>query len=185
MMKDGIRILAVDDSRFARGDSTVRIIGVVGRRDLVEGILSFMVKTDGNDATAKLIKAAGSSRFFEQIKLIAINGTTVAGMNIIDILKVNRDLGAPVLAITRKKPHPSLLCRTIARAKPYGYAGKVKTIKKISGNAQVFTEGGLYVQAAGIGKDGAARHVAGCASLLRLAHLIASGVSSGESRGRI
>ncbi len=44
---------------------------------------------------------------------------------------------------------------------------------------------GFYVQHVGIGKKDAASFLETSIKLLRLAHLIASGVSGGESSGRV
>ncbi len=161
------------------------IVGIVGREEIVEGVLSFRVEADGDDATDTLIGSARSSRFIDQIRLIAINGTTLAGMNIVDILKVGRALGVPVLAITRKKPHPSMLKRSIRLARPKSYRSKIETIDRISKRSEIYRAQGMYVQAAGIGRKDAAGQIGNCIALLRLAHIVAGGIATGESRGRM
>lgn len=185
MMKQGIRILAVDDSRFSRGDVGVLVAGIVGRGELVEGVLSFRVEADGDDSTMKLIRSVRKSRFMDQIRLIAINGTTVAGMNIVDILRVSGSLMVPVLAITRKKPHPAMLKRRLRLAKPKGYVAKIEALDRISGSSEVYRSHGMYVQAVGIGREEAAPHLGACIALLRLARMVAGGIATGESRGRM
>ncbi len=184
-MKSGIRILALDDSRFKSGDKNVLVVGVVGRSDIIEGVLSCGVEADGNDATEKILRMASGSRFLEQIRLIAINGTTVAGLNVIDISCIHSRLGIPVIAITRKKPHPAKLERSIMSTKTKGYRTKIAMIEKLKKNAKIDKMGGFYVQSIGIEKDSLAKHISDSVALLRLAHIIASGVSRGESSGRM
>lgn len=80
-MKAGSRILALDDSSFGKTGKSL-VIGVVGRKGVIEGILSFSVSVDGSDATKILIARVKRSRFFQQIRLIATNGITFAGLNL-------------------------------------------------------------------------------------------------------
>jgi hypothetical protein len=185
MMKSGIRIIAVDDSRFKRGDRGVLVVGVVGRGDVIEGILSCRVAADGADSTRNIIGMISSSRFKQQIRLVVTNGTTVAGLNVIDIKEVHSRLGMPVMAITRKRPHPDMLKASIRSMRPEAYAEKIAIIDGISKSAELSRVGGMYVQHIGIGKALMSGYAGSSIALLRLAHMIASGVSGGESKGRI
>jgi len=184
-MKSGIRILAVDDSRFVKGDSSVLVVGVVGREGVIEGVLSCRVAADGDDSTAKIMRMIKSSRFIEQVRLIAINGTTVAGLNVVDIAKIHSALSIPIIAVTRKRPHPAMLKRSIMSSQAAGKAAKAAILGNISKNAEMCRVGGFYVQGIGIEKDLISRYIQNSVSLLRLAHIVASGVSGGESRGRM
>ena len=119
-MKSGIRIVAIDDSKFSPGEKEVLVVGVVERLGIVEGVLSCRVEADGTDATAKIIGMLSDSRFLEQIRLIVINGTTVAGMNVVDITRLHSRFKMPVMAVTRKRPHPAMLKRSIKTSKEQG-----------------------------------------------------------------
>jgi uncharacterized protein len=185
MMKSGIRILAIEDSPFNRMQKECMLIGVVGRPDVIEGILSFKVKVDGSDSTGKIIKGLKGSRFIDQVKLIALNGNTVAGMNIIDMLEVSRKLKMPVIAITRTKPHPSLLKRAIKLALPKEYRKKAELIDRMSRGMDISKASGFYVQCIGANPKEVKELVEPAVKMLRLGHIIASGVAKGESTGRL
>jgi hypothetical protein len=184
-MKKGVRILAVDGSAFSRkagGDSLA--VGVVGREGEVEGVLSFRVEVDGDDATRKIARAVAGSRFREQIRLIAVHGITLAGLNFVDLVELNRSLGIPVVGVVRSRPRASELAKAI-RASKVDVARKLSMLKKIRGKSETIRAGGFYFQCAGIRKD-ELRDVADVAArFIRLAHLIANGVTTGESKGRM
>ncbi len=184
-MKSGIRILAIDDSKFKHGERNVLVIGVVRRLGVIEGVLSCRVEADGKDATEKIIRMVSSTRFLEQVKLITINGTTVAGMNLVDITKIHSRFKLPVMAVTRNKPHPEMLKKSIISLKKKGYAEKAATIDRISKIAKLDRLGGFYAQCIGIEKETASKYIENVSEALRLAHMIASGVVRGESKGRL
>jgi endonuclease V-like protein UPF0215 family len=184
-MKSGIRILAIDDSKFNRGDKSVLVVGVVERLGIVEGVLSCRVEADGNNATSKISRMISGSRFREQLRLIAINGTTVAGTNVVDITKIHSRFGLPVIAVTRKRPHPRMLRASINAAKKKGYAEKAAIIDKISKVSDINRVSGFYLQSVGAVGSVVAKHIENAVGALRLAHIIAGGVSRGESRGRL
>ncbi len=185
MQKRGIRIAAFDDGPFEKGSKNALVVGVVGRERLVEGILSFRVSTDGNDATAKLLASLKRSRFLEQVKLIAINGITFAGLNVVDIVALSKKLRMPVLAITRKKPHSTLLKNVIRKAGGSNADRKIKIVDDIARSSNLSRTQGIYVQQTGTGSMLNKEMLENALELLRLAHLIASGVVRGESKGRM
>lgn len=184
-MKSGIRIIAIEDSPFSRKKKECMLVGVVGRQDIIEGILSFNVEVDGSDSTDAILKAIKKSRFLDQIRLVALNGNTVAGMNIIDIVKLSMALKIPVIAITRKKPHPKDLKAAIRKAAPRNYTEKSRLLDKIGKSAEISKISGYYVQRVNANDADIRELVESSARLLRLAHIIASGISTGESKGRL
>lgn len=184
-MKKGIRILAIDGSAFSRkegGDSLA--VGVVGREGEVEGVLSFRVGIDGDDATQKIMRAVKGTRFREQIRLIAVHGITLAGLNFVDITKIGKDLKVPVVGVVRSRPRAKELEKAI-RASKVDVAGKLKLFRKIHEGLETVRHGGFYFQCVGIRKEDLVDVSEETIRLLRLAHLIASGVRMGESKGRL
>jgi uncharacterized protein len=182
MLKSGIRILAVEDSPFNREEKKNLIVGVIGREQLIEGVLSAHVAVDGDDATERLIKMVKRSRFKEQIALIVLNGITFAGLNVVDLVQVNKELKVPIMAITRKRPRVTILSSVL---KKYGNKSKLAKLKRIRENIEIIKAGGYYAQVIGINEKEAQKILPKCAELLRTAHLISSGVTTGESRGRL
>lgn len=184
MIKKGVRILAIDGSAFRKKDRDSLVVGVVGRGDEVEGVLSFRVDVDGADATKKIIDSAVGSRFADQIRLVAIHGITLAGLNIVDIPHVSKILEVPVVGAVRRKPDRNELERAV-RVSGNNAGRKLEVLRGIRESSKVFRCEGFYFQCVGI-SEGDLREVAGGAiRFLRLAHIIAGGVKTGESKGRI
>ncbi|MCL5419889.1 MAG: DUF99 family protein [Candidatus Marsarchaeota archaeon] len=183
MIKEGVRILALEGAPFRKGDEEALVIGTIGRRGAVEGILSFMVRVDGEDSTAKIIRAVARSRFADQIRLVALNGITLAGLNLVDVKRVERELRVKVIAITRKKPHLNLLINVVnkwARSR-----NKSRIMKYLEKDAKISRTRGYYVQYLNTAEGLREGVILRCADLLRLSHIIASGLARGESRGRM
>lgn len=68
-MKTGVRILAVASGPIAKGGDTL-LVGVIGRNNIVEAVLSRRVKVDGRDSTAKITSMVRKSRFGEQVRVV-------------------------------------------------------------------------------------------------------------------
>jgi hypothetical protein len=184
-MKKGIRILAIDDSPFSKGDRDALIVGVIGRADGdVEGVVSSHVAIDGTDATKKIVAMVRGSRFSGQVKLIALHGIALVGLNVVDIIGIGRELKMPVVIVVRKKPHEKKLANAI-RLSGNGVARKLSALKDIRENSELVRRNGFYLRYAGMTKKEVAEVQDSAARFLRLAHIIASGVAGGESKGRI
>jgi len=181
-MKAGIRVIGIDDAPFSkRSDRRVLVIGVVSRPDRVEGVLSTSIERDGDDSTQKLIKMIGKSRFAPITKAIFLQSAMLGGFNVVDIAQLSKRIGIPVIAITRKQPG----ARDVAGAlRKLGMAHKLKLLRP------PVKCGRLWVQLAGIDKTEAEKLIAKFATKsnlpepVRLAHLIATGMAKGQSRGR-
>lgn len=183
-LKSGVRILAIDDSHFTKKDKLALAVGVIGRPGVIEGIISFDVHVDGDDATSTLIRKVRSSRFADQIRLIVINGITLAGLNMLDLQEVSERLHVPIVSIVRRRPHQKKLEAAI-RKSGKGVEWKLALLKKLNASLEIKRMQGLYVQPAGISHDAFKPTEMQAYYFLRLAHLIAGGVAKGESSGRI
>ena len=183
-MKSGIRILSIDDSPFRKGEKRDLVIGIVSRGSTIEGVLSFYVEIDGSDATDKILKKVKESRFSREIKLIAINGVTLAGLNIVDIKRLSEILGIPIIAITRRKPNKKAMENAIKNSGK-DIKKKISLLREINRLSKNIYLNNLYIQYIGISKSDLGKFVGEAYQMLRLAHIIASGVVKGESRGRV
>ena len=186
-IKKGVRILAIEGSDLKEGKDCL-VVCTIWRQDLLEGVISFYVKKDGSDSASKIISKVKRSRFKEQIKVIITHGTTIAGLNVIDISRIYKELKLPVIAITRKKPHPDLLSKAIFSSKMLSEEEKEKRsnlLDLIGKRSSMTSNGGYYAQFIGIKEQDAKTMIEGYASKLRVSHIITSGISRGESRGRI
>ena len=188
-MKGGVRIAAITTGPIGKGSgrksgSRALLVCVVGTLNGVEGVLSTNVTIDGDDATRKITVMIKKSRFGEQVKAIAFNGIALAGLNIVDISELDRSLSAKSMIITRHKPRPSLLMnalRALKRETNMVIGGRAELLRSQKKSAHI---NGFYVQS-GMDRWDTARILMTAASLLRLSHLISSGVSRGESKGRM
>ena len=186
-MKKGSRILAITSGPIGRDrKGTALILGVVARDGLIEGILSARITTDGTDSTRRIVGMLSGSRFREQIRLIAINGIALAGLNVVDMDALEKRLGIKTVVVVRKRPDPK------------GLVGALKQLEKISG-ARVDPRVGIVERQAKVkpllieglhfqGKLNASdlrKFSSEIYEALRVAHLIVRGVATGESKGRI
>jgi uncharacterized protein len=180
-------VVGFDDAPFPpdhRGD--VLVVGAVYAGGRLDGVLSCRVRRDGANATARLGACVAQSRFYPQLHAVLLQGIAFAGFNVVDIQSLSAMLARPVVVVCRRRPNRALIRATLLRH-VRGGERKWRAIER-AGEPTIF--GGLHVQFAGIGVEGAVavlRHHARHGKLpepLRTAHLIAGGVTSGESSGR-
>jgi len=186
MFKKEIRIIGIDDSPFDKfKDSNSIVVGVVMRGGLfVDGVLSTKVAVDGDDSTKKIIEMVNKCKFKPQLQCIFIDGIAVAGFNVIDVKKLNEKTNIPVVTVIRKMPDIVNIKKTLIKINK---KDKIKLIEKAGKVVQI---NDIFVQLTGIDLKHAIEilKIVCTRSLipepLRLAHLIASGVTIGESKGR-
>lgn len=180
-------VIGFDDAPFERdhrGD--VLVIGAVfaGRR--LEGILSGRVRRDGANATRNIADIVRRSRFHPQIHAVLLQGITFAGFNVVDLPQLHSLLGVPVVVVSRRQPNLAAIRRALLNRVPGG-ARKWRRIEA-AGPVEVLDH--LYVQRAGLSLSETQAllraHTINSAvpEPLRVAHMVAGGVTLGESRGR-
>jgi endonuclease V-like protein UPF0215 family len=115
-----------------------------------------------------------------------LQGIAVAGFNVVDIQALAGETGLPVLVVMRRRPDMERIRRALL-ANVRGGRAKLRLIERAG---PVEPAAGLFVQRAGLSLDAAAgvlRRLAVAGNLpepIRVAHLIAGGVATGESRHR-
>ncbi len=190
IIKEEIRIVGWDDGNFKfKSSGKVIVVGVIFRGgSFMDGVLKTEVEIDGTDATKKISESVKKSKF-EDLRIIMLDGITFGGFNVVDIREINRNSGLPVIAVSRKRPNIKKFLAGIKklpnaedRISATKNAGKIYEAK-LSG-------GKLYFQCSGIDykKAEEAIRLSATRSLLpeplRVAHLIATGITRGESVGR-
>jgi len=181
-----IRTLGIDDGPFTRGSrSPVLVVGAVYGGDRFEGLLSTRVRQDGHNATERLIQMIDGSKFQAQLHLVLLDGVTLGGFNVVDLPALAGAVGLPCLAVMRRPPRPGAIraaLRNLPRAR--------EREERMARAGPVHRAGELCFQACGLDPGVAAEalarvtfsgHVPEC---LRAAHLIASGIVTGESGRR-
>ena len=186
MFKKEIRVIGIDDSPFNKfKDKKILVVGVVMRGgSWIDGILSTKVDVDGNDSTKNLIEMINKCKFKPQLQCIFLDGIAVGGFNIVDVKELSKKTSLPVVVVIRRMPDIKNIKKTLIKIKKQQ---KIKLIQKAGNVVQI---GDIFVQLTGIDSEQAKKilKIVCTRSLipepLRLAHLIASGIVLGESRGR-
>jgi endonuclease V-like protein UPF0215 family len=176
-----------------RGD--VLLVGVVTSRTRTDGIVAGKIRRDGANATASMIELVRKSQFIEHIQAVLLQGIAVGGFNVVDTHALHTALGVPVLVVTRRRPDMSEVRRALFSGDPpdrprvRGAARKWRLIQQ-AGELEELREPRLWVQRIGL-TLAQARDLVRATTLhgnlpepLRLAHLIAGGITTGKSRGR-
>ncbi|MDI6643045.1 MAG: DUF99 family protein [Candidatus Hodarchaeaceae archaeon] len=193
-IKSEIRILGVDDGPFEpKSKGEVPLVGVVFRGGRwLDGVLRTYIKQDGTDVTERLIEMVNRSRHRGQLRVLLVDGVTFAGFNVLDVKKVFKKTGLPVIVISRELPDMSDIRKAI-RHLP-GWRDRWKIIKSTGKIYPVRTKSRgapIYMQPVGIKRADAETIVklSSTRSLvpepLRAAHLIATALVRGESYGRV
>ena len=187
MIKKEIRILGIDDSPFNKfKDKQVLVIGTVYRGgNFMDGLISTYAEVDGNDSTEKIISMINRSKHKPQLQAIMLKGIAIGGFNVIDIQLLSKKTKLPVIVIMKDKPDIEKIEKALENVREG--KNKMELIRKAG---KITKAGVLYTQSVGI----SSRKLAELIKLtctrgkvpepIRVAHLIASGVVLGESRGR-
>jgi hypothetical protein len=184
-LKAGIRFVAVASGPI-NGRKRALIVGVVGRDGVIEGVLSDSVEVDGKDSTGRITRMIKQSRFGDQIRLVVLNGIAIAGLNVVDTPRLEKALRIKVLVLTRGRPRPRLLVRALnefSRTNGESVKERIALVKEQAKIKPVKLEG-FHLQST-VEKSEISRIAGSAYELLRIAHLIARGVETGESKGRI
>lgn len=187
MTRESPHILGIDDVPFVRGyRGDVRLVGTVFCGMRLEGVLTGRVRKDGANATDRIARMAGASRFFDHLQGIMLQGITVAGFNVVDIRALSERLSLPVVAVVRQPPDMAAVHAALLGKVPGGER-KWRLVEKAG---PVEPAGRVYIQKAGLPLSEARELVERYAvhsdlpEPLRTAHLIAGGITTGESRHR-
>lgn len=189
-MKGQARVFGIDDGPFVKGQGQVPLAGVLVRPPgYVEGVIFSSCQVDGDDANEAIIGMVRDSRFSEQVRMVMVDGAALGGFNVVDARALSEDLGVPVLTVSRDEPNMD----TIRMALMSHFPDWERRFEIISRNKvrQVEVPGGrVFVTSQGIGEREADVMVRSCIvqgclpEPVRLAHLLATAMVRGESRGR-
>jgi endonuclease V-like protein UPF0215 family len=187
-IKPEIRVLGVDDGTFRpRDGNRVLLVGAVMRgKERLEGVLSTTVEKDGMDATERVVEMINGSRHRDQLRVVMSEGITVAGFNVLDLKEIFRRTGLPVLVVTRRRPDLKKVEKAL-RHLP-GWRERWERMRRAGRIYPVKVRGGrIFMQLCGMEKEDAVEVLLRTTTHglmpepLRVAHLIATGVSRGES----
>jgi len=189
-MKKQIRILGIDDSPFNFNQKFSTAIGVVMRgAGYLDGVLSRQITVDGIDSTFICIDMVNNSRFKDQLRAVMIDGIALGGFNVVNLKEIFKATGVPIITITRNEPN----YENIKKALKHNFGdwenrfniildGDLHKIKTSYKPIFIKYVGISYSKAKEIIKLSTIRGV--IPEPIRIAHLIASGITKGESYGK-
>ena len=180
-------VVGFDDAPFERSHrGDVLVVGAVFAGDRLDGVISTKVRRDGANAAQRLIDCLTGSKYFDQLQAILLQGIAFAGFNVVDLQRLHEATGLPVLVVARYRPDLQAIRKALLEQVP----GGARKWRLIEAAGPMEPMAGLYVQRCGITPENAARLLASLQQNsqlpepLRVAHMIAGGVTTGESRHR-
>jgi endonuclease V-like protein UPF0215 family len=180
-------LLGVDDGPFEKGQhDRVPVVGVMMEgSDLVEAVALARFAVDGPGVTEFLAGWISGLRLRRSLQGIVLGGITIAGLAVIDIEALSRALRVPTLVVNRRDPGNHRLHEALDAA---GLPERKEIVDRTPPAFEV--QPGLWVARAGVERESALDLVRATLRKsklpepLRVAHLIARALVSGESRGR-
>jgi endonuclease V-like protein UPF0215 family len=180
-------VIGFDDAPFGRGlRGDVMLIGAVCARTRLDGVLRGRVRRDGRNAASAMQALIERSQFRASLQAVLLQGIAVAGFNVVDVRALHEALGLPVLVVARRQPDLASIRRALFARVPD--ASRKWRLIEAAGPMEPLR--GLYVQRRGLTREQAEALLRATTlhgklpEPIRLAHLIASGVATGKSRGR-
>jgi endonuclease V-like protein UPF0215 family len=189
-MKSEFRVLGVDDAPFEFNSEKTSIIGVVMRvSGYLEGVIKKDITVDGNDATDTLIEMILNTRHRNQLKALLLDGVALGGFNVININKLYDETLLPIITVTRDEPEFDKIKDALQKHfDDWEIRYKILTVGKLH---QITTDyNPIFVKCSGLSIDDA-KEIIKLTTIrgvipepIRVAHIIASGITRGESYGK-
>lgn len=189
-MKPQVRVLAVDDAPFRFDSERVMVVGVVMRLpNYLEGVLRSDCAVDGDDANRVLERMVQGSRFKSQLKAVMIDGVALGGFNLVDIDALHEAIEVPVITVTRDPPDLGKM-ESALRKHFSDWERRCEVLRRKELLEVGTGHKPILVSLAGLGYAEAEEIIrksmvrGAVPEPLRVAHMIASGLAKGESKGR-
>jgi uncharacterized protein len=189
-MKRQVRILGIDDAPFTFQEKYSTIIGVVMRGgEYLECVLRDQVTIDGTEATEICTQMILHSRHQRQLKAVMIDGACLGGFNVVDIEALTTSIHLPVITVTRDKPNQRKI--KLALQKNFvDWKERWNVLQKGRLHMIPTHHNPMYIKCTGISLEDA-KELINLSTIrgvipepIRVAHLIASGITRGESYGK-
>ncbi len=178
-------MLGVDDGIFIpHSKGFALLVGVVFRGGYwLDGVMSTKVEVDGFDSTDKISDMIMKSSHYKQLRVIMLDGVTFAGFNIVNMKKLNQKTKLPVIAVTRDRPNFREIRKALKNLPSPGK--RWKAVLDAGEIFEVSTRGKkkVYMEISGTAEEDARKILkltstrSSVPEALRVAHLVASGVS--------
>jgi hypothetical protein len=98
-------VVGVDDGSFERADRYAPIAAVaLTLPEHMEAVRTGRVRVDGTDGTRRVVALVRRLGPIEGVRAVLVDGAVVGGFNVLDLDALHRELGVPVVAVTRRPP---------------------------------------------------------------------------------
>ena len=181
-----LRAAGFDDAPFARGRrGDVGLAGVVCAGTRFEGLVWGRVRQDGWNATEAVARLLVGGKFLPQLHLVLLDGIAFGGFNVVDLEALAARLGRPCAAVMRRAPDLAAVERALRHL-----PRPERRLDLLRRAGPVHHLGGFVFQVRGAPPEPTARALARLTDRgnvpepLRLAHLVATAVRTGESGNR-
>jgi endonuclease V-like protein UPF0215 family len=186
-IKHEIRVVGVDDAAFLpKSNMQVPVVGVVFRGgNRLEGVMCTQITVDGIDATQNIASMIKTSPHYGQLRVIMLDGVTFGGFNIVDVTALYEETNLPIIVVAREKPDFARIQQALSKLPQSDW--RWRTIQKAGEILQVPSRREserIYIQIVGISLADARKVIkltstySSIPEPLRVAHMIASGISS-------
>jgi endonuclease V-like protein UPF0215 family len=181
-----LRAIGFDDAPFERARrGEVSIAGVVCAGTRFEGLVWGRVRRDGWNATDEVVRLLAGGKFLPQLHLVLLDGIAFGGFNVVDLAALAGALARPCVAVMRRPPDLDAVERAIRRLpRP---ARRLALLRRAGA---VHRSGPFVFQVCGAGPEETGRALVRLTDrglvpeALRLAHLVAGAVRTGQSGKR-
>lgn len=180
------RVIGFDDAPFENKIGVdVHIAGVVCVGTRFEGMLWGSLPKDGENATEVLCQLLLSSKFYQQIHLVLLDGLAFGGFNLIDLPELTHRLQRPCICLMRKLPDLTAIEQALDHL-----PNKTKRLDLINKAGPIYQQEPFYFQTINQNPQTVGQilhrltyqgHVP---EALRIAHLIGAAIMTGESGKR-
>jgi uncharacterized protein len=174
------------ETPFPRGrQGPVGLAGVVCAGTRFEGLVWGTVRQDGRDATDAIVHLLATGKFLPQLHLVLLDGLGFGGFNLVDLPALAAALDRPCVAVMRRPPDLAAIEAALDRLPG---AARRRALLRAAG--PVHRAGGFVFQVQGGDPAEVAAALARVTDrgkvpeALRLAHLVAAAVRTGESGRR-
>jgi hypothetical protein len=189
-MKKQIRLLGIDDSPFTFTDKYATVIGAIMRGgEYLECVLKTQVAVDGNEATSVITEMINNTKHKQQLKAVFLDGVALGGFNIINLEELYTATTLPIITITRDKPDFDKI-KTALQKNFNDWEERWHHLTKGELHTIKTKHNPIYVKCIGLSLE-EAKKIINISTIrgvipepLRVAHIIASGITRGESYGK-
>ncbi|HKI46938.1 MAG TPA: DUF99 family protein [Balneolales bacterium] len=181
-------VLGIDDAPFTKGkDLSAPLVAVMMEgATLVDGVAVNRMKIDDPEATQFLIDWIRELRWTPSLQAIVFGGITIAGLGLLHLPTLARELNLPVITVTRQDTHDSTLDSALIAA---GLSERLSVLNDNPSSVEIDT--GIFASFCGITQTEAKKLIRSTLQKstmpepLRIAHLIGAALVNGESKGRV